>query len=114
VFVPTVARTVKEFEAGMEGYFDIVKIDEVIMTNPYLNGINHHNLDNEYERQMMFAQRYTDSIFAWAHTMLLNAFRGDTKLVNKFRLELVEGIASAGAKNFDNDFVYAAIIARRK
>jgi hypothetical protein len=55
----------------MEGYFDIVKIDEVIMTNPYLNGVNHHNLDNEYERQMMFAQRYTDSIFAWAHTMLL-------------------------------------------
>ena len=111
VFVPTVARTVAEFEAGMEGYFDIVKIDEVIMANPYLNGVNH--LESESERQMMFAQRYTDSIFAWAHAMLLNAFGGDTKLVDKFRSELVQGIASAGAENFDNDFVYATIIARR-
>lgn len=113
VFVPTVARTVEEFKAGMEGYFDIVKIEEVIMTNPYLNNVVNHHLDNEHERQMMFAQRYTDSIFAWAHTMLLNAFGGDTKLVNKFRLELVQGIAYAGAENFDNDFVYATIIARR-
>lgn len=108
VFVPTVARTVAEFEAGMEEYFDIVKIDEVIMANPYLNGVN---LDSEQERQM-FAQRYTDSIFAWAHTMLLNAFGGDEKLVNKFRSQLIEGIA-ARAENFDNDFVYATIVARR-
>ena len=111
VFVPGVARTVAEFEAGMEGYFDIVKIDEVIMANPYLNGVNH--LESEHERQMMFAQRYTDSIFAWTHAMLLNAFGGDEKLVTKFRSELVEGIAYAGAENFDNDFVYATIIARR-
>ena len=109
IFAPVVARTVAEFEAGMEEYFDIVKIDEVIMANTYLNGVN---LENNQDRTL-FAQRYTDSIFAVANTLILNAFEGDEKLVEKFKSQLIEGIA-ARAEDLDNDYVTATIVARKK
>ena len=109
IFAPAYARTLVELKAGMGEYFDIVKMDEVIMANPYLEGIS---LDKEQDRKL-FAQRYVDSIFAWAHNMLLNAFGGDEDLVAKFKTELVEGVV-ARAEEFENDFVFASIVALKK
>jgi|SaaInl74LU_5_DNA_1037368.scaffolds.fasta_scaffold19196_2 hypothetical protein len=109
IFAPVHARTVAELKAGMDEYFDIVKMDEVIMANPYLEGIS---LDKEHDREM-FAKRYIESIFAWANTLLLNAFGGDEELVAKFKSKLIEGVV-ARAEEFDNDYVFATIVAVKK
>jgi len=109
IFAPVHARTVAELKAGVDEYFDIVKMDEVIMANPYLESIS---VDKEKDRKM-FAQRYIDSIWAWAHTLLLNAFGGNEKLLDKFKAKLRVGVA-ARAKEFENDFVFATIIATKK
>ena len=98
-----------ELKAGMDEYFDIVKMDEVIMANPYLEGIS---LDKEHDREM-FAKRYIDSIFALANTLLLKAFGGDEELVVKFKSKLIEGVV-ARAEEFDNDYMFATIVAVKK
>lgn len=85
-----------QLRAGMVEYFDIVKL-----ANPYLEGIS---VDNEQDRET-FAQRYADSIWAWARTLLLNAFGGDEQLLLLLKARLREE-TEARANELENDFVF--------